>query len=317
MTPVATTVAVSATSWDAALAETLSQPAPCTSADGARTGSVHSVHTRALNIQHENSLIALIDDDLDDAPSTIRVAIRDWTLRGIRTSDEVRLHRDRIEILSAPAALTILLEYARPWSPAHVSTAPLTAEALKAALAALSGFTSPTPSTPFGLASASMLATALDGLRTAATRLLHNTHEHGQSASVSTAATSLVGLGEGLTPSGDDILTGLALVAAHDAFALGPLVAPLRATIDAADERTTLLSAVTLRAAVSGRGRDRLHDLIAAVIRADRVGIADAAIRTTEIGHSSGHDILTGIRLGLELAASIHQISPPSEGDHR
>lgn len=314
MTPVATPVAITATSWDAALAETLSQAARRASADGARPCRVHSVHARVLNIRHDDALIALADDLLDDAPCTVRVPLSDGLLEGIRVGDGVRLRDERIEITTATGIIVIALAGAPRWVPPAI-TAPLTADALATARATLDALPSPIPATPFGRASAALLDTGAARLRTAALARLHGGRE--QDAEVTDAANGLLGLGEGLTPSGDDILTGLALIAAHETFALTDLIPALAASLLGAAERTTLLSAVTLQAAIRGRGRERLHDLITAIAAGDRDRLAHAVTRTTEIGHTSGHDILTGIRLALELSARTHPNRLIFEGDHR
>ncbi len=115
------------------------------------------------------------------------------------------------------------------------------------------------------------------------------------------AAQRLIGLGEGLTPTGDDILTGLAFLAAQDGMRLGAHLSAI-AAVDT--DATTLLAAVTLRHALQGRARQRLHDL-ALAIGDDEAGILRAAARIREIGHTSGEDLLTGIRLALDLESAL------------
>jgi hypothetical protein len=45
-----------------------------------------------------------------------------------------------------------------------------------------------------------------------------------------------------------------------------------------------------------------MHDLLDALIAGDEAAVRIAVGRTAEIGHTSGFDILTGIRIALELA---------------
>ena len=113
------------------------------------------------------------------------------------------------------------------------------------------------------------------------------------------AARGLLGLGPGLTPSGDDFLVGaLALldcIGERNAHAeLG------RAIIDALPGATSALSACFLRAATAGHIGEALHRAVSSVIAGD----VDAAIAAVEtIGHSSGWDMMAGVTTTLRVAA--------------
>jgi hypothetical protein len=113
------------------------------------------------------------------------------------------------------------------------------------------------------------------------------------------AARGLLGLGPGLTPSGDDCLVGaLALldcIGERDAHAaLG------RAIIEALPGATSALSACLLRAAAAGHIGEALHRAVSSVIAGD----VDAAIAAVEtIGHSSGWDMMAGVTTTLRVAA--------------
>lgn len=319
MTPVATPVALSASSWDAALEETLSggsraQPhstGPVAVAAGTR-GAVHSVHGRVVNLCVGDGLIALAHESLDDAPWTVRLHAADWSaLSGARVGDDVRMTRNALS-LSGGALVRVLLapDGARSLTPdAGVPVG------LPAALAVLDGVPSPAASTPFGALAADALSVGIRRLTRTARALLDG--EPDAAEATTAAALRLLGLGEGLTPSGDDVLSGLAFVAAHPGFGLTALRHPLRLVAESAEQRTTLLSAVTLRAALEGRARARLHDLVGAIIAGDERAMHRAAAHTAEIGHTSGYDLLTGIRLGVVLALDIPRPSPFTEGDHR
>ena len=121
----------------------------------------------------------------------------------------------------------------------------------------------------------------------------------GRAAPSGDAARGLLGLGPGLTPSGDDFLVGaLALldcIGERDAHAaLG------RAIIDALPGATSALSACFLRAAAAGHIGEALHCAVSSVIAGD----VDAAIAAVEtIGHSSGWDMMAGVTTTLRVAA--------------
>jgi hypothetical protein len=116
---------------------------------------------------------------------------------------------------------------------------------------------------------------------------------------LSACVSALVGLGPGLTPSGDDFLIGA--LAALDAVGQTKTHAALgEAVAAAAPARTSPLSASFLRAAAAGYAGENLHALVAAVVGGHLDAAAAAAGR---IGHTSGWDTLAGAVLALRVVA--------------
>ena len=101
----------------------------------------------------------------------------------------------------------------------------------------------------------------------------------------------LAGLGQGLTPAGDDFLLGAmyGLRVKEGAEAARYWSELIMAT---AVPRTTALSAAWLRAAAQGEAVAAWHDFCRHVVVAERWGTAVQRILAT--GHSSGVDALTG-----------------------
>jgi hypothetical protein len=116
----------------------------------------------------------------------------------------------------------------------------------------------------------------------------------------SEAIAGLIGLGPGLTPSGDDFLVGaLALL---DALAERKAHAALaRAIADTPRGLTSPLSDCFLRAAAAGHLGEHLHCAVSAVM-SGAPSAALAAIR--KIGHSSGWDMLAGVASTLQVVAA-------------
>lgn len=305
MTRVAPLTAITAVSWDAALEETLSG-ATGRSLASAGSGSVHSVHRRAANLSLGDHLLAVVSADIDDAPWTLRLDPEDWSRLHVHAGDVVRTDSDGVRITTAERQWLIRRDAGGRWAPDPVDLGRLETSDLSAAHGLLSGFTHSGPQTPFGRAAQSIVDDAVD-------RLSHAVDSHrspADAAHVSAAASRLIGLGEGLTPSGDDIVTGLAFLAAHPGMRLNRIVPALARTVREASARTTELSLVTMRAALEGRGRQSMHDLARALATGDSAALADSARRILAIGHSSGADILTGLRLALELEAREREASP-------
>jgi hypothetical protein len=113
----------------------------------------------------------------------------------------------------------------------------------------------------------------------------------------------LLGLGPGLTPSGDDILCGM-LVALHAVGQAGMAAELYAALAAAAPTATSPISAAFLRAAAEGLGCEALHAAIAAVLEGRAEAVSDRAEALGRIGHTSGWDALAGAMLVLQAFGS-------------
>lgn len=114
----------------------------------------------------------------------------------------------------------------------------------------------------------------------------------GDRSLLAAGAACLAGLGGGLTPAGDDFLTGAMLGAwlAHPApEAFG------KAVLEAAAPRTTTLSAALLRAAAAGACSAPWHRLFDALAGGGPDGVAAAVGDVLAHGHTSGADALAGL----------------------
>jgi hypothetical protein len=114
------------------------------------------------------------------------------------------------------------------------------------------------------------------------------------------AIRGLIGLGPGLTPSGDDFFVGaLALLDAiveRDAHAV-----LARAMREPLLKLTTPLSACFLRAATAGQVGEALHRAVSSVLKGE---VDSAAAFAGKIGHSSGWDMMAGVITTLRVAAT-------------
>ncbi|SEG32617.1 Protein of unknown function [Nonomuraea solani] len=124
-----------------------------------------------------------------------------------------------------------------------------------------------------------------------------------------TAAEQLVGLGPGLTPSGDDVLAGLLVTLRHLGAAAGAeravwLADWLAATVTFdARTRTTPISATLLHCAARGEASPE----VTAVLRglAGRQALEPALRRLYRLGHTSGADLAQGIAIGVTAVAAL------------
>jgi hypothetical protein len=111
------------------------------------------------------------------------------------------------------------------------------------------------------------------------------------------AALELLGRGDGLTPSGDDVLAGWLVTRHATGRPSGPVADVVRAQ---ASSRTTALSASLLRRAIVGEAIPQCRDLLLALHSGTGIDAALAAL--VAVGHTSGAALAAGISLGLEDA---------------
>lgn len=118
------------------------------------------------------------------------------------------------------------------------------------------------------------------------------------------AASRLVGLGAGLTPTGDDFLCGFHAAALCRSGARPGDSRLLAALGQAVRERlgaTTALSATLLRSALAGHFFEPLMALAEACAGKPGCGAPAAVLRLASVGHSSGLDAATGFFYGATI----------------
>jgi hypothetical protein len=273
----------------------------------ARAGLVHSAHERVVNLLTPDGLLCCLSTaSLDDAPRTIRIAESAWPTLAWQPGDRVVFGPGELRHPDPNGETVVVLRDADRWRPTFADLARASVAELRGAVAVIDRAIQVGPArSAFEEASAELVLR-----RTAA---LEAAVRDADPAATAAAALDLVGLGAGLTPTGDDILTGLAVTAASRGMRLAAVQPALRSALGgvALDSLTTAVSAATLREAADGRGRQRLHDLLATVATPGAGAYLAAAIqRVLAIGHSSGADILTGVRLGLAVEADLRAAAP-------
>ncbi|MEV0387230.1 DUF2877 domain-containing protein [Nonomuraea sp. NPDC050643] len=136
-----------------------------------------------------------------------------------------------------------------------------------------------------------------------AVELLASSCAKGWLVGVVTAAEQLMGLGPGLTPSGDDVLAGLLVTLRHLGAAVGAgravwLADWLAATVTFdARTRTTPISATLLHCAARGEASPEVTAVLRGV--AGRQALEPALRRLHRLGHTSGADLAQGIAIGV------------------
>jgi hypothetical protein len=125
-----------------------------------------------------------------------------------------------------------------------------------------------------------------------------------EKSQIKKASDGLIGLGLGLTPSGDDMLTGYmasiilvssALKAKIDTFGI------CNSITSSIEDRTTLLSKQMLEYASQGKVEEKTYKVLEKLLTGSFEQVKRATLEIIDIGHSSGTDILLGVLLGTLL----------------
>jgi hypothetical protein len=121
------------------------------------------------------------------------------------------------------------------------------------------------------------------------------------------AVRRLIGLGEGLTPSCDDLLVGLAgfMYGLSNDPSIGAyakrIIASLGEELASAGGRTTPIAAHFLSEAGRGRFTERVKNMLEAIFAADEKRMERAREWLIEYGATSGVDLMWGMVLGYEV----------------
>jgi hypothetical protein len=259
---------------------------------------VLAVFERACDlVTHDGDVIALVSPQIGDGPLNVVVDGAADLFARVHTGAPVRLEEERLWV----GGLAIDLKGAAGWEPRPDW---ITLRERRAAIASCLPLLHATCLRPaptgslLALLGAPPHGNVLTGSTFAAAREATQALREswaGDAERLQAGASGLAGLGGGLTPAGDDFLTGAMLWAwlAH------PAPARLcRALTEAAVDRTTTLSAALLRAAARGECSAPWHALLAALSEGlGDEGEARITAAVQEIlarGATSGADSLAG-----------------------
>lgn len=252
-------------------------------------GRVHSEFSRACNLAWGAYLISLVPPAYGMMPGGVAVAYAG----GFRPGEPVFWDGERLH----GAGQTVSLSGAAPWTNKRPVSHPvcsqeflggMTEVALRQGRGELVRLLAPGAAPAGGWSSFAVgpVHALLEALRT------------GRHAALAEVASSLVGLGEGLTPSCDDLLLGV-LAVLH--YGGAPGFAPLAAAVRAHAAGTTPVSANYLRQAADGGFSEKIETAALALLSEGDAPAAAAAL--IESGHSSGTDSLVGIIMAGRISA--------------
>lgn len=252
-----------------------------------RRGAVLSVHGSAVNLVVDGALVTIASDRAGGLPNGLLVA-EPFSPRaaGVRAGMAARISQGELAIEDVP--LRITTRDARHWRP-ELRPMPVPSDLLIRIAIATRAVRAAHAVGNRGIVSVTeaseMLAAAFSS--------------SGSVSDIAEAGRRLVGLGAGLTPSGDDVLVGV--TAALTALGDGRARPFARMWARHARGRTTVVAEAFHRHAAAGAYSERLHDVLRAIVTGP-VAAIPAAVRTAAAwGATSGTDTLAGILMALDL----------------
>lgn len=257
---------------------------------GLKYGKVHSVFNRTINLMTESgSMISLMTKTMDEAPISIILDIEDFKRCGVFTGEDVYFDEGKVIVGSKVIDISAARNYElkRGTFKDNYSLIEKNLEILRH----LMDFKGPKEKYSFDTMAFQMVVHRTALFKKAC--LEENIKE------VIAIGRSLVGLGQGLTPSGDDVLMGLFLVLGLENSPMNHFDLILARIIEERMEETTDISYQGLLRASKGFYRSILVEAAEALTTLE--DIEDILMDVLSIGHSSGRDLLYGILTGYEI----------------
>ncbi len=272
-------------------------------------GRVGAVFARSFYVSLPGTEICAGPPGLGAGPLNLRCGTTppDWRAAGLRDGMTVLVGPRELRL---PPHLAISFADATVWTPPPPG--PWGAASLGAGLAALDVLLPERlpedglgvlarPLCVDGVAISAVAAAAFEPAK-ALTAFLRRamTGNHGHNSAPPPDLRALIGLGPGLTPSGDDLLGGV-LVALH-LLGRADLAETLWRGIDGALEAgTNAISRAHLAAAARGHGGAALHAILNDLLTGNSGDLAARLAAIDGIGHTSGWDALAGATIALSV----------------
>lgn len=285
------------------------------------TGYVHSVFNQVINLAFPGrGLVSVSTSAISNSPTNIVTNLKDhcgWPELGINAGTEV-VTTGKLLCLGP---VSVDLSTASLWIPSiKHRLAPLPTQEIARNILRLGScadrYLKPhglSPLLPYLnelLAGSCPPAVHYDPfLRTAATGIacLITSIKSGDLSVLCQQSKQLIGLGPGLTPSGDDLLAGLmaGMAFTEKAASLTPPPVPVELINDAivsqSEGRTNDISRQLLEFSARGEVTETMEAVILAVLQGPEDQLEQSAVRLLNVGASSGADQLLGIMLGISL----------------
>lgn len=272
---------------------------------------VHSVFRSAVNLRlnRGDGLLTLVTSDEADLPQGIRVDTPPvFSFETLQPAEPASCHDGLLHL----ASLTIDLRPASRWTcslPALRTdlTNPQVTAAWRIVWRALNARQIQTQADIIAenLLTADLSRSSVSSIAASALRSLITAARHLDTAALPPPLTALIGLGSGLTPSGDDLVVGF--LAGLWCTVLGQkerldFLSRLGEAVITLSPRTNDISRTYLLHAARGKVSSRLLELAQVISHGENSErLLTAAQAVMQTGHTSGMDAVTGLLMGMTV----------------
>lgn len=268
------------------------------------SGTVAQVFHKALNISVGNTLFTLLSAELDNAPNSCRILNNDFTLLNIQEGDQVYFSKKMIYLADH---YFLSFSFCQKWLPkeiffnANKINQKQYLSFLTNKINIIDDLLKAEGNSLFSYCGNNLFyLSASEKLNLLRSELI-NSFLKQQYQTLPNIIKQLVGLGIGLTPSGDDYLMGLMAFLLLKHHPLQHLEHLFQQGMSNARETTTKISAITLEKAIHRQYRENILQLLQMLVAASKKDIYSQFRQILDIGSSSGSDMLFGIRDALYL----------------
>ncbi|MBV7505508.1 DUF2877 domain-containing protein [Bacillus sp. sid0103] len=264
-------------------------------------GIVHSIFNKTINLKclNDGELYTIASTKIDNGPNTLLIDINSFREVDLALNDKVYGAK---KVLSITNKLAITVERAEKWE-SNLPDYPECSERLSANLVKMKHYIHSQgkaggmkPDT----ASKNIFVKEMSRLLNERSRALVYEVSNNRGSNALQSAAGLIGLGPGLTPSGDDYLVGfistlhLPNCPCHVFKELGEQIVKM------AKPLTNEISYMALKKASIGSVRESLIHLLDSLVNGTENEMLQSLKNVLEIGSSSGTDIALGIVSGIE-----------------
>ena len=261
---------------------------------------IHSVFTRTINIIVKNQLYTIASNQLDNAPATLLIELDNFNSYRFLPDDRVRIRNEQLKLTNK---LSIDLSATHLWKK-EISHFPIKENQLHQNLLYATAFVLKMGKTDWLREDSedriSFQKEMGRMLRERTAGLMQNFERSTLTEQVKRTE-GIIGLGQGLTPSGDDFLVGVMLAFStlkKDLFNKRKWASQV---VNVSKEKTNAISYSALKYAAIGETRESIYSFIHALFTGSEEAIERELLAVLKIGSSSGTEITWGILNGLTL----------------
>jgi hypothetical protein len=269
--------------------------------DSKFTGFIHSLFDRTINIQclEDGELYTIANSEMDNGPNTLVIDITSFNGLNLTVSDYVYVEN---KILHVGEKLAVTVDHVKKWE-GVLPNYPNNEELLKKNLEKMKLYLE-THGKCGGMKpienSGNIFEAELTKLLSERSQRLMDEFLNNRMSHALKCAVGLIGLGPGLTPSGDDFLVGF-ITAINLKNSPGYSYKVFgQHVVNLAKPLTNEISYMALKKASIGRVRESIICLVDSLIKPNEQDLIQALEQVLNIGSSSGTDIAYGLVCGME-----------------